>query len=54
MLDQMSMPVLFVMVFVLLGVVTLGVLVGTRILAAHQPRPPGEREAHDRAPDDRP
>lgn len=36
MLDQMSMPVLFVVVFVLLGLVTVGLLVGIRILGGRQ------------------
>lgn len=42
-LDQMSMPVLFVIVFVVLGMVVAGVLVGSRVLAARQDPPSGER-----------
>jgi hypothetical protein len=45
MLDQMSMPVVFVVVFVALGVVALGILVVTRIAgerarSTQEPPPP--------------
>ncbi|CAN5209878.1 hypothetical protein BH24ACT12_BH24ACT12_06560 [soil metagenome] len=36
MLDQMSMPVLFIVVIVLLGLVTGGLFLGIRILGSRQ------------------
>jgi len=48
MLDQMSMPVLFVIVFVLLGLFTVSLFVGIRILGARQ------RSSRARAPQESP
>lgn len=54
MLDQMSMPVLFVVVFLVLGLAVVGLLVGARLLSARGQHPPDTHSSGEESPEGQP